>query len=178
MVATNVGLNDLSSVLIPKNLTNLEGLDEIHIHCAQLRTKHLSSTSFQALAPGDVIAVVPVDAPFGSKGTWQPPVPLDSFVSNTNIVALDFRLTDSSNRLLDFNGLDWSMVFKCEEVDVMQPNQMAGTINTPFQDQLATMEGTSQAQTRAGRKRAANMAPNEFYEMERRKKMNEYGDKY
>jgi hypothetical protein len=40
------------------------------------------------------------------------------------------------------------------------------------------MEGTSQAQTRAGRKRAANMAPNEFYEMERRKKMNEYGDKY
>jgi hypothetical protein len=178
MVATNVGLNDLSSVLIPKNLTNLEGLDEIHIHCAQLRTKHLSSTSFQALAPGDVIAVVPVDAPFGSKGTWQPPVPLDSFVSNTNIVALDFRLTDSSNRLLDFNGLDWSMVFKCEEVDVMQPNQMAGTINTPFQDQLATMEGTSHAQTRAGRKRAANMAPNEFYEMERRKKMNEYGDKY
>ena len=178
MVATNIGLNDLSSVLIPKNLTNLEGLDEIHIHCAQLRTKHLSSTSFQALAPGDVIAVVPVDAPFGSKGTWQPPVPLDSFVSNTNIVALDFRLTDSSNRLLDFNGLDWSMVFKCEEVDVMQPNQMAGTINTPFQDQLATMEGTSHAQTRAGRKRAANMVPNEFYEMERKKKMNEYGDQY
>lgn len=177
-VATNVGLNDLSSVLIPKNLTNLEGLDEIHIHCAQLRTKHLSSTSFQPLAPGDVIAVVPVDAPFGSKGTWQPPVPLDSFVSNTNIVALDFRLTDSSNRLLDFNGLDWSMVFKCEEVDVMQPNQMAGTINTPFQDQLATMEGTHQAQTRAGRKRAANMTPNEFYEMERKKKSNEYGDQY
>jgi hypothetical protein len=178
MLATNIGLNDLSSVLIPKNLTNLEGLDEIHIHCAQLRTKHLSSTSFQALAPGDVIAVVPVDVPFGSKGTWQPPVPLDSFVANTNIVALDFRLTDSSNRLLDFNGLDWSMVFKCEEVDVMQPNQMAGTINTPFQDQLATMEGTSHAQTRAGRKRAANIAPNEFFEMERKKKMNEYGDKY
>lgn len=178
MLATNIGLNDLSSVLIPKNLTNLEGLDEIHIHCAQLRTKHLSSTSFQALAPGDVIAVVPVDVPFGSKGTWQPPVPLDSFVANTNIVALDFRLTDSSNRLIDFNGLDWSMVFKCEEVDVMQPNQMAGTINTPFQDQLATMEGTSHAQTRAGRKRAANMAPNEFFEMERKKKMNEYSNQY
>ena len=178
MLATNMGLNDLSSVLIPKNLTNLEGLDEIHVHCAQLRTKHLSSTSFQALAPGDVIAVVPVDVPFGSKGTWQPPVPLDSFVANTNIVALDFRLTDSSDRLLDFNGLDWSMVFKCEEVDVMQPAQMAGTINTAFQDQLATMEGTAHAQTRAGRKRAANMTPNEFYELERKKKMNEYGDKY
>ena len=165
MIATNFGLNDLSSVLIPKNLTNLEGLDEIHVHCAQLRTKHLSSTSFQPLAPSDVIGVVPVDVPFGSKGTWQPPVPLDSYISNTNIVSLDFRLTDSSNRTLDFNGLDWSMVFKCEEVEVLQPLELGGTVNTPFQDQLAAMEGTAQAQTRAMRKRGgAHVLPHEFYD--------------
>jgi hypothetical protein len=166
MLATNVGLNDLTSVLIPENLTNLEGLDEIHIHCAQLRTKHLASTSFQPLAPTDVIGVVPVDVPFGSKGTWQPPVPLESYISNTNVVNLDFRLTDSANRPLDFNGLDWSMVFSCQEVDVLQPQTMGGTINTPFQDQLATLEGTAQAQTRSMRKRgAAHMLPHEFYDV-------------
>lgn len=166
MLATNVGLNDLTSILIPENLTNLEGLDEIHIHCAQLRTKHLASTSFQPLAPSDVIGVVPVDVPFGSKGTWQPPVPLESYISNTNIVTLDFRLTDSANRPLDFNGLDWSMVFNCQEVDVLQPQTMGGTINTPFQDQLATLEGTAQAQTRSMRKRgAAHMLPHEFYDV-------------
>jgi hypothetical protein len=165
MLATNVGLNDLTSILIPENLTNLEGLDEIHIHCAQLRTKHLASTNFQPLAPSDVIGVVPVDVPFGSKGTWQPPVPLDSYITNTNIVNLDFRLTDSANRPLDFNGLDWSMVFNCQEVDVLQPLTQGGTINTPFQDQLATLEGTAQAQTRSMRKRgAAHMLPHEFYD--------------
>jgi hypothetical protein len=180
MLATNVGLNNLTSFLIPKNLTNLEGLDEIHVHCAQLRTKHLASTSFQALAPSDVIAVVPVDVPFGSKGTWQPPVPLESYVANTNIVNLDFRLTDSANRLLDFNGLDWSMVFNCTEVDVVQPQNMGGTINTPFQDQLATMEGTAQAQTRAMRKRGG-MLPHEFYEENtdmKRKNTNSYSNRY
>jgi hypothetical protein len=165
MLATNVGLNDLTSVLIPQNLTNLEGLDEIHIHCAQLRTKHLASTSFQPLAPSDVIGVVPVDVPFGSKGTWQPPVPLESYITNTNVVNLDFRLTDSANRPLDFNGLDWSMVFNCQEVDVISPEQMGGTINTPFQDQLATLESTAHAETRAMRKRGGGgMLPLEFYD--------------
>jgi hypothetical protein len=179
MIATNFGLNDLSSVLIPKNLTNLEGLDEIHVHCAQLRTKHLSSTSFQPLAPSDVIGVVPVDVPFGSKGTWQPPVPLDSYISNTNIVSLDFRLTDSSNRTLDFNGLDWSMVFKCEEVEVLQPLELGGTVNTPFQDQLAAMEGTAQAQTRAMRKRGgARVLPHEFYDANVDSKRTGYSQKY
>lgn len=180
MLATNVGLNDLSSILIPKNLTNLEGLDEIHIHCSQLRTKHLASTSFQPLAPSDVIGVVPVDVPFGSKGTWQPPVPLESYISNTNIVNLDFRLTDSANRLLDFNGLDWSMVFNCTEVDVLPPNEVGGTINTPFQDQLAVLEGTAQAQTRTMRKRGG-MLPNEFYEENKdikRKNSNSYSQRY
>ena len=175
MLSTNVGLNELSSVLIPKNLTNLEGLDEIHIHCAQLRTKHLASTSFQPLAPSDVIGVVPVDVPFGSKGTWQPPVPLESYINNTNIVSLDFRLTDSANRPLDFNGLDWSMVFNCSEVDVVQPQNMGGTINTPFQDQLATLEGTAQAQTRAMRKRGGGgMLPHEFYDANTKSSRNSY----
>jgi hypothetical protein len=58
------------------------------------------------------------------------------------------------------------MVFNCQEVDLAPPSVQQGTINTPFQDQLATLEGTAQAQTRSMRKRgAAHMLPHEFYDV-------------
>ena len=166
MIATVKVLSNVSATLKPNLLSNLEGLDEIHVHCAQLRTQFMSSVNLQPLSPSDVIAVIPVDTVFGTKQSYQPPVTLQSLLMNTNIVALEFQLTDSLGRLLDFNGVDWSMVLKCEEIDVSTPTQLSeqGTINTPFQDQLAALEGTAHAEIRSRRKRGNLDSGLQFYE--------------
>jgi len=71
------------------------------------------------------------------------------------------------------------MVFKCEEVEVLQPLELGGTVNTPFQDQLAAMEGTAQAETRARRKRGgAHVLPHEFYDANVEPKRTGYSQRY
>ena len=168
MAVSGDPISTAAAELRPNTLSNLEGLDEIHVHCPQLRTQHFSSTQRQRLAPSDVIAVVPVDVVFGSKQTYQPPVILDAFLNNTNITNLEFTLTDSNNKELDFNGVDWSMVLKCEEVDVDTTQAMAqqGLFNTPFQDQLQLLEGTARQELKAKRGRL----PYEFYEASKSRK--------
>lgn len=165
-VSTLLSLNERTGRLVPNLLTNLEGVGEIHIHCAQLRTQYFSSINFQSLAPSDVICVVPVDAPFGSAQTFQPPVVLQAYLTTTNIVTLDIQLTNAAGVLLDFNGLDWSMVLKCEEVEIMSDVEQntSGTINTIFQDQLAAMESTAQSQVRMQRHKSKRMLPYQFFE--------------
>jgi hypothetical protein len=61
---------------------------------------------------------------------------------------LDIDLTDAKGKPLNFNGVDWSMTFFVSEVDAMSNAALnaAGNFNTPFQDQLASMEGTAQAE--------------------------------
>jgi hypothetical protein len=151
---------------VPNLLTNLEGVGEIHIHCAQLRTQYFSSINFQSLAPSDVICVVPVDAAFGSAQTFQPPVVLNAFLTNVNIVTLDIQLTNAAGTLLDFNGLDWSMVLKCEEVEIMSEVEQntSGTMNTVYQDQLASMESTAHSQVRMQRHKNKRLLPYQFFE--------------
>lgn len=165
-VATLLSLNDRTGRLVPNLLTNLEGVGEIHIHCAQLRTQYFSSINFQSLAPSDVICVVPVDAAFGSAQTYQPPVVLQAYLTTTNIVTLDIQLTNAAGVLLDFNGLDWSMVLKCEEVEIMSEVEQntSGTLNTVYQDQLASMESTAHSQVRMQRHKNKRMLPYQFFE--------------
>jgi hypothetical protein len=105
---------------------------------------------------------------FGSTQTYQPPVILDSFLNNTNVTNLEITLTDSNDNELDFNGVDWSMVLKCEEVDVDTANAMAqqGLFNTPFQDQLQLLEGTARQEIKAKRGRL----PYEFHEASKSRK--------
>lgn len=168
MVISGDPISTAAAELRPNTLSNLQGLDEIYVHCPQLRTVHFSSTQRQRLAPSDVICVIPVDVVFGSKQTYQPPVILDAFLSNTNVTNLEITLTDSNNRLLNFNGVDWSMVLKCEEVDVDTANALAqqGLFNTPFQDQLQLLEGTARQEIKAKRGRL----PYEFYEASKSRK--------
>lgn len=165
-VGSLVSINDRTARLIPSTLTNLEGAGEIHIHCAQLRTRYLSSTNFQALAPSDVICVVPVDVPFGSAQSFQPPVTLVAYLTNVNISVLDIQLTNAAGVLLDFNGLDWSMVLKCEEVDILNEvdQNINGTFNTVFQDQLRQMESTAPQQVRMMRHQSKRRLPYQFFE--------------
>jgi hypothetical protein len=150
MLASPTSVSDITGVYTPSNVTNLSGVDEIHVHCSQLRTQNLSSTSFQALAPSDVIAVVPVEVEFGFKQNYQPPNPLTSYLSNTNVNQLDMELTDAKGMALDFNGVDWSCTLFITEVDAMNNTQLnsSGNFNTPFQDQLSQLEGTAQAQNK------------------------------
>ena len=170
LLLTYEPLGVVSSQLIPNNLTNLEGLGEIHVHCPELKTEFFSATTGSSLAPSDVICVVPVTEPFGSKQSYAPPVNLEAFLTNTNIVVLNFRLTDSNNRLLDFNGLDWSMVLKCEELDVSKTLLQDGLLNTPYQDQLNVLEGTARQEIKArGRK-----LPYEFYDSDKKHKSNPF----
>jgi hypothetical protein len=165
-VSTLLSLNDRTGRLVPNLLTNLEGVGEIHIHCAQLRTQYFSSVNFQSLAPSDVICVVPVDAAFGSAQTFQPPVVLVAYLTNVNIVTLDIQLTNAAGTLLDFNGLDWSMVLKCEEVEIMSEVEQntSGTMNTVFQDQLASLESTAHSQVRMQRHKNKRLLPYQFFE--------------
>jgi hypothetical protein len=165
-VASVVSLNDRTGRLVPNLLTNLEGVGEIHVHCAQLRTQYFSSVNFQPLAPSDVIAVVPVDSAFGSAQTYQPPVTLVAYLTNVNIVTLNIQLTTAAGELLDFNGLDWSMVLKCEEVEIASTVEQntSGTLNTIFQDQLTAMEGTAQSQIRMQRHKGKRMLPYQFFD--------------
>jgi hypothetical protein len=165
-VATLVSLNDRTARLVPNLLTNLEGTGEIHIHIPQLRTQYYSSINFQALQPSDVIAVVPIDSAFGGAQTYQPPVTLNAYLHNTNIVTLNIELTDAAGRPLDFNGLDWSMVLKCEEMDVMSNTTMnaQGTMNTIYQDEMANLESTAQSQVRLQRHHGKRMLPHQFFE--------------
>lgn len=165
-VATLLSLNDRTGRLVPNLLTNLEGVGEVHVHCAQLRTQYLSSINFQALAPSDVICVIPVDAPFGSAQSYQPPVTLVAYLTNTNIVTLNVQLTDAAGKALDFNGLDWSMVLKCEEVEILSDVEQntSGTLNTVFQDQLSALEGTAQQQVRLQRHKNKRLLPYQFFD--------------
>lgn len=169
MVVSGDPISTAAAELRPNTLTNLQGMDEIYVHCPQLRTVHFSSGQRQPLAPSDVICVIPVDVVFGSKQTYQPPVILDSYLNNTNVTNLEITLTDSNNNLLDFNGVDWSMVLKCEEVDVdtAQAMNQQGLFNTPFQDQLQLLEGTSRQEIKAKRGRL----PYEFYDTSKSRKL-------
>lgn len=148
MLASPTSVSDISGILTPSAVTNVSGVDEIHIHCAQLRTQNLSSTNFLPLSPSDVIAVVPVEVEFGFKQNYQPPNPLTSYLSNTNVDRLDIDLTDAKGQPLNFNGVDWSMTLFISEVDAMSDAALnsTGSFNTPFQDQLSTLEGTAGAQ--------------------------------
>ena len=163
MLSSPVSVTDVAGRITPNNVTNLAGVDEIHIHCPQLRTQNFSSTQFYPLAPSDVIAVVPVEVEFGFKQAYQPPNPLTCYLINTNITNLQISLTNARNQPLNFNGVDWSMTFFCSEVDTMSYDQLLqqGTLNTPFQDQLATMEGTAHGEER--KKRQVNRVIT-FYE--------------
>ena len=128
----------------PVCISDLTGLDDLYIHCAQLRTQFQSGILKQPLAPGDVIAVVPINVPFGEKVSYIPNFPLTTYLRNTNIAQLTFRMTNSNNQPLDFNGVDWSMTVFCEEVQddsLIQTQDNPGNLPTPYQ--LGSVETNS-----------------------------------
>jgi hypothetical protein len=143
-------LTNPSANLFPQNVTNLSGLDEIYLKCAQLHTLSYASLNRQPLAPSDTIAVIPVDVAYAEKQTYMPQFPVSCNLNNTNITQLDFVLTNSKNELLDFNGVDWSAVMAVTMQDIPQVED-PGTVNTPFQAQLNVLEGTTFAETRKKR---------------------------
>ena len=128
------GFPEIAQV-VPVCISDLTGLDDLYIHCAQLRTQFMSGILKQPLTPGDVVAVVPINVPFGEKVSFVPNFPLVSYLRNTNIAQLAFRLTNSNNQLLDFNGIDWAMTIFCEEVaddSKVQLEDNPGNMPTPF----------------------------------------------
>lgn len=139
----------------PLQVTDLSGLDEVYIHCPQFRSQFQASVNQAKVAPNDIIAVIPVDQPFGSKISWVPPVPLTSTLVNTNITQLDFRFTNSNNELLDFQGVNWSMSLYCYEEEDTSRYQFEnlGTTATPFQILQNQISGTSYLEERVARKR-------------------------
>jgi hypothetical protein len=132
--------------IVPICMSDLTGLDDLYIHCAELRTQFMSGILKQPLSPGDVIAVVPINVPFGDKVSFVPNFPLISYLRNTNIAQLTFRMTNSNNQPLDFNGIDWSMTVFCEEVpdeSKVQLEDNPGNLPTPFfqgSDRMAGMQ--------------------------------------
>lgn len=133
--ATNAFNNDFKS-LLPNVVSDFTGLDDLYIHCEQLRTQFLSGVSKNALQPNDVVCVVPINVPFGEKMSFIPQFPLESFLNNTNITQLRFRMTNSNNEELDFQGINWSLTMFCEEVDdearINAENQPIGNLPNTF----------------------------------------------
>ncbi len=124
------------SQVVPVCISDLTGLDDLYIHCPELRTQFMSGILKQPLTAGDVIAVVPINVSFGDKVSFVPNFPLISYLRNTNIAQLTFRMTNSNNQPLDFNGVDWSMTMFCEEVaddSRVQLEDNPGNMPTPFQ---------------------------------------------
>ena len=172
MIASVQQITDIAGLLTPRSVTNMSGVDEIHVHCEQLRTRNVSSVDFGPLCPSDVIAVVPVEVEFGFKQNYLPPNPIVTFLENTNIVNLEITLTDAFGRELDFNGVDWSITLYCQEVSKEEPAalQGSGTLRTPFQDQLQSLEGTAFMEERVRRKNREIT----FLEDDRRKSKRRY----
>lgn len=150
------GADETYVSIVPNLMTDLSGLDELYVSCSQLRTHFKSSLNQGKLAPSEVIAVIPLNVPYGSKMSWQPPFPLTSFLKNTNITQLDFRITNSNGELLDFHGLDWSITFFCsEEADTSAVEyETSGTVATPYQVVANNMNAGSYMQERRTRRRA------------------------
>lgn len=144
--------NTTNKTIVPSTITDLSGLDEIYIHCPQFRTQFQSSYSKQPIGPNDVIAVIPVSVPFGTKMQWSPQFPLHAYLLNTNVQQLEFRLTNSNNELLNFNGIDWSMTLFCEEeIDESRLElENGGTFNNPLQIN-ANLNAGSQMEERGNR---------------------------
>lgn len=140
----------------PLNITDLSGLDEMYVRCPQMRTQFQASYAKSKIAPSDVIAVIPLNVPFGAKMSWVPPFPLVSTLINTNISQLDFTLTNSNGELLDFQGSNWSITFFCAEEEDTSRLQFEnqGTLATPLQLQNSFTTGTSYMQERVQRKRS------------------------
>jgi len=116
----------------------------------------MSSLRRQKLAPSEVIAVIPVNVPYGSKMSWVPQFPLTSTLINTNITQLDFTITNSNGVPLDFQGINWSMTLYCTEEEDSSKYQFedTGTLATPFQLQANQLDAGSYMQERRSRKRA------------------------
>jgi hypothetical protein len=128
--------NDTFRALYPSVVSDFTGLDDLYIHCEQLRTQFLSGVSKSALQPNDVVCVVPINVPYGEKMSFIPQFPLESFLINTNITQLRFRMTNSNNEELDFQGINWSLTMFCEEVDdearINAENQPIGNLPNTF----------------------------------------------
>lgn len=172
MIASVRQITDIAGIITPRSVTNMSGVDEIHVHCEQLRTRNVSSVDFGPLCPSDVIAVVPVEVEFGFKQNYQPPNAIVTFLENTNIVNLEITLTDVFGRELNFNGVDWAITLYCQEVSKEEPNvlEASGTVNTVYQDQLQSLEGTAYMQERVRRKNGEIT----IYENDRRKNRRRY----
>lgn len=102
--------------LQPSQISDFTGLDDLYIHCPQLRTQYQSAIGKAPNAPNDVVAVIPINVEFGQKVSFIPNFPLECFLMNTNITQLQFRMTNSNNQPLDFQGIDWGLTMFCEEM--------------------------------------------------------------
>lgn len=105
-----------TALVVPVEVSDFTGLDDLYIHCSQLRTQYQSAIGRAPMAPNDVVAVVPINVPFGDKMSFVPNFPLDCFLMNTNITQLEFRMTNSNNVPLDFHGINWGLTMFCEEM--------------------------------------------------------------
>lgn len=105
------------SMVVPQEVSDLTGLDDMYIHCPQFRTQYQSSQGRAPQAPNDVVAVIPISCEFGQKMSYIPNFPLECFLQNTNITQLQFRMTNSNNIPLDFHGIDWQLTMFCEEME-------------------------------------------------------------
>ena len=115
----NWGVNDTNTTIasvVPQEVSDFTGLDDLYIHCSQLRTHYQSAIGRAPMAPNDVVAVIPINVAFGEKMSFVPNFPLDCFLTNTNITQLEFRMTNSNNIPLDFHGIDWGLTMFCEEM--------------------------------------------------------------
>ena len=83
---------------------------------------------------------------------WNPQFPLHAYLLNTNVQQLEFRMTNSNNELLNFNGIDWSMTLFCEEeIDESRLElENGGTFNNPLQIN-ANLNAGSQMEERGNR---------------------------
>ena len=146
--------------LVPQEVSDFTGLDDLYIHCAQLRTQYQSAIGRAPMAPNDVVAVIPINVAFGEKMSFVPNFPLDCFLMNTNITQLEFRMTNSNNVPLDFHGINWGLTMFCEEMQDESRLQLEDNPDGATPDILSmgrVMDAGSYMEGRLKRAKSGNM---------------------
>lgn len=137
-----------AGTLEPKTISDFSGLDEIYVHCPQLKTQSLVSLNKSVYYSADVIAVIPIAVEYGIKQQYDPNMTLLNLLTSQNTDRLDFILTNSNNELLDFNGVDWSMSLVVQEIDDPAASgnfDTTGTFPVPLQTQQNNLQSLSQS---------------------------------
>lgn len=109
----NLGLSYSSSATNPYTLStpfplNLLGIKKINIESTELYTNNVSSYNSSTLS---LIQSLPVDQPSYGLIVYENKTGIKNLLKIRDINKIDIKLTDEDHNLINFNNVDWTILF-------------------------------------------------------------------